>query len=170
MPHRAEVPRALQDAQRSIRLVRSRAKELHIDPAKIGVIGMSAGGYLVAQTSSLFEPVYTPVDAADTVSSRPNFAVALYAGHLCRADDTLDPDLHVSNQTSPTFLLQAWNDPVDDICNRTVYARALDDAGVSTEVHFFAKGGHAFGLRRTEHAITRWPALVENWLKEIAIL
>jgi acetyl esterase/lipase len=67
-------------------------------------------------------------------------------------------------------LLQAWDDPVDDICNSTVYARALDDAGVSTEVHLFAKGGHAFGLRKTDHPVTMWPSLVENWLKEIGIL
>ena len=76
-----KVPRALQDAQRTIRLVRARAKELNIDPNKIGVIGFSAGGYLVAQTSNIFEPTYKPVDAADKLSSRPDFAVALYPGH-----------------------------------------------------------------------------------------
>lgn len=165
-----DVPRALQDAQRTIRLVRKQAKNLQIDPAKVGVLGMSAGGYLVAQTSNLFDPVYKPVDDADTLSSRPDFAVALYPGHLCRESAKLDPGLPVTKRTSPTFLLQAWDDPVDDICNTTVYARALDDAGVSAEVHLFAKGGHAFGLRPTEHAITGWPSLVENWLKEMAFL
>lgn len=165
-----DVPRALQDAQRTIRLVRSRAKELKIDPTKIGVIGMSAGGYLVAQTSSIFEPAYKPIDAVDALSSRPDFAIALYPGHLCREGATLDPDLPVTKQTSPTFLLQAWDDPVDDVCNSTVYARALDAAGVPTEVHLFAKGGHAFGLRPNGHSITGWPLLVENWLKDIAIL
>ena len=165
-----KLPRALQDAQRTIRLVRARAKELRLDPNKIGVIGFSAGAYLVAQTSNIFEPTYKPVDAADNLSSRPDFAVALYPGHLCRSAATLDPGLHVTKQTPPTFLLQAWDDPVDDICNSTVYARALDDAGVPTEVHLFARGGHAFGLRRTEHPVTMWPSLVENWLKEIGIL
>lgn len=165
-----KVPRALQDAQRTIRLVRARAKELNLDPNKVGVIGFSAGGYLVAQTSNIFEPTYKPVDEADKLSSRPDFAVALYPGHLCRNGATLNPDIHVTKQTPPTFLLQAWNDPVDDICNSTVYARALDDAGVPAEVHLFAKGGHAFGLRRTEHPVTTWPSLVENWLKEIGIL
>ena len=165
-----KVPRALQDAQRTIRLVRARAKELNLDPDKIGVIGFSAGGYLVAQTSNIFKPTYKPVDAADKLSSRPDFAVALYPGHLCRYGATLDPGLHVTKQTPPTFLLQAWDDPVDDVCNSTVYARALDDAGVPTEVHLFAKGGHAFGLRRKEHPVGMWPSLVENWLKEIGIL
>jgi acetyl esterase/lipase len=165
-----KVPRALQDAQRTIRLVRARAKELNLDPNKIGVIGFSAGGYLVAQTSNIFEPAYKPVDAFDKLSSRPDFAVALYPGHLCRFGATLDPGIHVTKQTPPTFLLQAWDDPVDDICNSTVYARALDDAGVPAEVHLFAKGGHAFGLRRKEHPVAMWPSLVENWLKENGIL
>jgi acetyl esterase/lipase len=164
-----KAPRALHDAQRTIRLVRDRAKELNLDPNKIGVIGFSAGGYLVAQTSNIFEPTYKPVDAVDKLSSRPDFAVALYPGHLCRSA-TLDPGIHVTKQTPPTFLLQAWDDPVDEICNSTVYARALDDAGVPAEVHLFAKGGHAFGLRRKEHPVAMWPSLVENWLKEIGIL
>lgn len=165
-----KVPWALQDAQRAIRLVRSRAKELSIDPNKIGVIGFSAGGYLVAQASNLFESTYDPVDAVDKVSSRPDFAVALYPGHLCRSGGILDPDIHVTKQTPPTFLLQAWDDPVDEICNSVLYAQALDAAGVSAEVHLFAKGGHAFGLRRTGDPVSSWPLLVENWLRTIAIL
>jgi acetyl esterase/lipase len=165
-----KVPRALQDAQRTIRLVRARAKDLNLDPNRIGVIGFSAGGYLVAQTSNIFEPTYKLVDDADKLSSRPDFAVALYPGHLCRSGATLDPGIHVTKQTPATFLLQAWDDPVDDICNSTVYARALDDAGVQAEVHLFAKGRHAFGLRSTQHPVAMWPSLVEKWLKEIGVL
>ena len=164
------IPFALQDAQRAIRLTRSMSGDLRISPNKIGVIGFSAGGYLVAQTSSMFEPTYKPTDAIDTLSSRPDFAIALYPGHLCRKGGTLDPDLTVTKDTSPTFLLQAWNDPVDKVCNSTVYARALDQAGVPTEVHLFAKGGHAFGLRDTGTSISSWPMLVENWLHEIRVL
>ena len=140
------------------------------------MIGFSAGGYLVAQTSNIFELTYKPVDAADKVSSRPDFAIVLYPGHICRGEDeddkplTLDPGLHVTKQTPPTFLLQAWNDPVDAICDSTIYARALDDAGVPTEVHLFAKGGHGFGLRPSVHPVSSWPRLVENWLKEIDVL
>lgn len=164
------VPRALQDAQRTIRLVRSRAAELHVDPAKIGVIGFSAGGYMAAQVSNIFEPAYAPVDAADRISSRPDFAVLVYPGHICRSGDTFDPGLHVTARTPPTFLVQAWDDPVDEICNSTMYARALDQAGVRAEVHLFAKGGHAFGLRHRERPIAMWPTLVERWLGEIEIL
>ncbi len=133
-------------------------------------MGFSAGGYLVAQTSNIFEPAYKPVDAIDTISSRPDFGVALYPGHLCRKGTTLDPDIHVTKRTPPTFLLQAWDDPVDEICNSTLYARALDAAGVPAEVHLFAKGGHAFGLRQKEHPVAMWPSLVESWLKERGIL
>lgn len=165
-----KVPRALQDAQRAIKLVRSRAKELKLDPHKIGVIGFSAGGYLVAQVSNIFVPSYKPVDAADQLSSRPDFAVAVYPGHLCRTNDALAPDIRVTKQTPPTFLLQAWDDPVDPICNSTVYARELNRAGVAAEVHLFAKGGHAFGLRDKDHSISSWPLLVERWLREIDAL
>lgn len=165
-----EVPRALQDAQRTIRLVRARAAELQVDPDKIGVMGFSAGGYLVAQTSNIFEPTYTPVDASDRVSSRPDFAIAFFPGHICRRGGVMDPGLHVTGRTPPTFLLQAWDDPVDDICNSTLYARALDAADVPAEVHLFAKGGHAFGLRRHESPDTVWPGLLETWLKGIGVL
>lgn len=161
---------ALQDAQRAIRLVRARARTLRIDPHKIGVIGFSAGGYLVAQTSNIFAPAYKPVDAVDRVSSRPDFALALYPGHLCRAGGKLDPGIHVSGRTPPTFLVQAWDDPTDPVCNSTVYARALDTAGVPTEAHLFAKGGHAFGLRRTDGPVVMWPTLAEHWLRGIGVM
>lgn len=166
-----KIPRALQDAQRTIRLVRSKAKELGIDPNKIGVMGFSAGGYLVAQTSNILTPTYKPVDAIDTISSRPDFAVALYPGHICRnKGTTFDPTLPVIKTAPPTFIAQAWDDPTDPICNSLMYASALDKAGVSTEVHLFAKGGHAFGLRKKDQAVGAWPQLVERWLKQIGIL
>lgn len=164
------VPRALQDAQRTIRIVRSQAENLHIDPRKIGVMGFSAGGYLAVQTSNIFDPAYKPLDATDRISSRPDFAIVFYPGHICRRGTRIDPDLHVTKQTPPTFLLQAWDDPIDEICNSTLYARALDDAGVPTEVHLFAKGGHAFGLRRKQSPDSVWPSLVVNWLRQIGIL
>ncbi len=165
-----KIPRALQDAQRTIKLVRSKARELNLNPGKIGVIGFSAGGYLVAQTSNIFAPAYKPVDAVDKVSSRPDFAIALYPGHLCRSGGVFNSSIHVTKETPPTFLVQAWNDPVDPICNSILYASALNHAGVATEVHFFAKGGHAFGLRDKEHPVAAWPSLVESWLKEVGVL
>lgn len=163
-------PRALQDAQRAIRLVRSRSEELGIDPGRIGVMGFSAGGYLAVQTSNIFAPAYTPVDAVDNVSSRPDFAISFYPGHLCRPGDKLPANLNVTSNTSPTFLIAAWDDDVNPICNSTLYARALDAAGVSAEVHFFAKGGHAFARRTPEARHAIWPELVKGWLTERGII
>lgn len=165
-----KVPFALQDAQRTIRLVRAHAAKWHVDPKKVGVLGFSAGGFLVAQTSNIFTPAYAPVDTADKLSSRPDFAIAAYPGHLCRNGE-FAPGFKVTARTTPTFLLQDWDDRVDPICNSTLYARALDEAGVPTEVHLFAKGGHAFGLRPAGHpVVTMWPVLVEHWLKQIGML
>jgi acetyl esterase/lipase len=158
---------ALEDAQRTVGLVRFHAAEWHIDPRKIGVLGFSAGGHLVAEVSTRFDRrVYSAVDAADQESCRPDFAIALYPGHLWIAYDTfeLNPDIHVTRNTPPTFLLQAENDDVDSVNHSLVYYIALKNAGVPAEMHLFAKGGHAFGLRPTQLPITGWPRLVETWL------
>lgn len=158
---------ALQDAQRTIRLVRQRAKQFGVAPDKIGVMGFSAGGYLVAQTSNILDPVYEAVDAVDALSSRPDFAIALYPGHLCRSGGRLDPGIRVTRRTPPTFIVQSWNDPTDEVCNTTVYARALDEAGVPSEVHLFSKGGHAFGFRPTGTPVDVWPTLLDAWLDDL---
>lgn len=161
----------LQDAQRTIRLVRAKAMELGINPEKIGVMGFSAGGFIVAQTSNIFEATYKAVDELDKLSSRPDFAIAFYPGHLCREGETMESGIQVSKDTPPTFLLQAWDDDVDPVCNSTIYARALNAAGIPAEVHLFAKGGHAFGLRRIGHPVVDiWPTLLKEWLREIGIL
>ncbi|HWU74357.1 MAG TPA: alpha/beta hydrolase [Sphingomonas sp.] len=165
-----KIMRALQDAQRTIRLVRSKAKELDIDAGKIGVMGFSAGGYLVAQTSNILAPAYKPVDAIDGISSRPDFAVALYPGHICRDGGKFDPTLPVNKAAPPTFIAQAWDDPIDPICNSLMYASALDKAGVLTEVHLFAEGGHAFGLRKSDQPVGAWPKLVERWMAQMRLL
>ncbi len=164
------IPRALQDAQRTIRLVRFKAGELGINPHRIGVLGMSAGGYLVAQTSNIPKPTYRPVDTIDRISSRPDFAVALYPGHICRHGGSFDRTLPISKTAPPTFIAQAWNDPTDPVCNSLMYAAALDKVGVSTEVRLFAKGGHAFALRHGNEPVGIWPHLVEMWLGQIGML
>jgi acetyl esterase/lipase len=165
---------ALEDAQRTVGLVRLHAAEWQIDPHKIGVIGFSAGGDMVAEMSTRYEErLYPAVDAADKESCRPDFAIALYPGHLCNDDNNhleLNPNIPVTSNTPPTFLLQAEDDPVDSVRNSLVYYIALKKAGVSVEMHLYAHGGHAFGLRRTKFPITRWPDLVERWLKTIGII
>ena len=170
-----KAPMALEDAQRTMGLVRFHAAEWHIDPHKIGVLGCSAGGHLAAAMSTHFEQrLYPAVDAADKESCRPDFAVALYPGHLWTSDENkfeLNPDIatHITRQTPPTFLLQAEDDAVDDVNHSLVYYIALKNAGVPVEMHLYAQGGHAFGLRRTKLPITGWPQLVETWLGTIGM-
>jgi acetyl esterase/lipase len=189
-----ESPMALEDAQRTLGLVRFHAAEWHIDPHKIGVLGFSSGGHLSAAMSTHFEHrLYPAVDAADKESCRPDFAVAIYPGHLslsaaewdakqgakkfavhhpATADKNLglNPDIPVTPQTPPTFLLQAEDDHVDNVDDSLAYYIALKNAGVPVEMHLYAKGGHAFGLRRTKLPITGWPQLVETWLGTIGMI
>jgi acetyl esterase/lipase len=191
-----ESPMALEDAQRALGLVRAHAAEWHIDPQKIGVLGFSAGGHLSVAISLHFDKrLYAAVDAADQLSCRPDFVVALYPGHLSRsaaesdagvgvkpfplpsldllslADDNLglNPDLHPGSQTPPTFLLQAEDDHIDSVYDSLSYYIALKKAGVPAEMHLYAQGNHAFGLRRTKLPITEWPDLVERWLRTIGM-
>jgi acetyl esterase/lipase len=171
-PHR-DCLTALQDAQRAMGLVRLRAADWHIDPHKIGVLGFSAGGHMVAALSTHFERrLYPAEDAADRQSCRPDFAIALYPGHLATRESrgALNPDIRVTNRTPPTLLIQAEDDPVDPMENSLYYDAALRRAGVPAELHLYVKGGHAFGLRRTSLPITGWPQLAETWLSQIGML
>lgn len=189
-----ESPMALEDAQRTLGLVRFHAAEWGIDPHKIGVLGFSAGGHLVAAMSTLYgRRLYAAVDAADKVSCRPDFAVAVYPGHLtlsaaewdtrqgvtkvvvphaAGADKalTLNPYVPVTAKTPPTFLLQNEDDDVDGVEQALAYYIALKKAGVPVEMHLYAQGGHAFGLRRTKLPATAWPELVDTWLVTIGMV
>ena len=166
---------SLQDAQRAVRLVRARAAQWRIDPRKVGVIGFSAGGYLVAEVSTHFKDrLYAPVDAADQQSSRPDFAIALYPGHLALAQNSiaLNPNIesHITAETPPTFLLQNEDDHVDSIEDALSYYMGLKKAGVPVELHAYAQGGHAFGLRPSKLPVSGWPGLVETWLRTIGVV
>ena len=165
---------ALEDAQRTVGLVRAHAAEWHIDPHKVGVLGFSAGGHLAAAISNDYRKrLYPAVDTADQQSCRPDFAVALYPGHLwwpSKGPHGFNPDIQVTRDTPPTFLLQAETDTIDYVNQALVYYTALKDAGVPTEMHLYTDGGHAFGLRRTKDPITEWPELVEKWLRTIGVL
>jgi len=189
-----ESPMALEDAQRTMGLVRFHAAEWHIDPHKIGVLGFSAGGHLVAAISTHYaQRIYPAVDAADKESCRPDFAVAIYPGHLslsaaewdakqgtkkfaihfpanANKNLTLNPEVPVTHQTPPTFLLQNEDDHIDSVYDSLAYYIALQKAGVPAEMHVYSEGGHAFGLRRTKLPVTRWPELVETWLGAIGMV
>jgi acetyl esterase/lipase len=175
-PHNLATPTpSLEDAQRTLRLVRFQAAQWRIDPHKVGVIGFSAGGFLVAEVSTRFrDRLYAPVDAADRESSRPDFAIAVYPGHLALAKNSiaLNPDIesHITPQTPPTFLLQNEDDHVDKVEDSLSYYMGLKKAGVPVELHAYAQGGHAFGLREKKLPVSGWPRLVEKWLRTIGIL
>jgi acetyl esterase/lipase len=163
--------RSLEDLQRTMGLVRLHAREWHIDPHKIGVMGFSAGGYLAAEISTKYgQRLYASVDAADKESARPDFAVLVYPGHLATDNDTLNPNVPVSGETPPPFVVQAENADMDPVHESLVYYAALAKAGVPAEMHLYAQGGHAFGLRRTQFPITGWPRLVETWLRTIGMI
>lgn len=162
---------ALEDVQRTLELVRLHARAWHVDPHRVGVVGFSAGGFLVAEISTHFDKrLYQPVDAADKESARPDFALAIYPGHLAHDDGTLNRNVPVTRDTPPTFLVQAEDDYVDGVNQSLVYYAALAKARVPAELHIYAHGGHAFGLRPTAQPITHWPALAEAWLRRIGML
>jgi acetyl esterase/lipase len=165
------VPMALQDAQRTIALLREHAASLGVDPHKIGVVGFSAGGRMVADVSNHTKLSYKPVDNADKQSVRPDFAMALYPGHLWKGPGiTLRQDVKIDPHAPPTLIVQAGDDPVDDVRESVTYYVALQQAGVPVEMHLYAHGGHAFGVRSTPNPITQWPTLAEAWMSNLGVL
>lgn len=171
-----EVLLPLHDAQRAMSLLRQNANSYEINPNKIGVIGFSAGGHLAAALSNAAERKYMAVDAADQKKSRPNFAIILYPGRLWdrslpKTNLTLAPWVEISLNAPSTLLIHAMNDPVDDIRHSIAYGMALNDVGVPVDMHLYAKGCHAFGMRPTSDPITtEWPMIVIRWLQHLDVL
>jgi acetyl esterase/lipase len=165
-------PAALQDAQRAVGMVRSRAAEWHVDPQRLGVLGFSAGAHLAAALSTHFDKrLYDPVDSADQADCRPDFAVIVYPGYLALAEQNFapNPEIVVTEKTPTSFIVQAEDDSAH-VENSTVYFLALKNAKVQAEMHLYAQGGHGYGLRRTELPVTTWPQSVETWLHTIRVL
>jgi acetyl esterase/lipase len=163
---------ALQDAQRTLGLVRLHAAAWGIDPKRIGVLGFSAGGHLAAAISTHYhERLYSPQDDADKLSCRPDFAVVIYPGYLALEKENFAPnhDILPTANTPPTFIVQAEDDPVH-VENALVYYQELKNAKVPTELHIYAQGGHGYGLRRTALPVTRWPESLDIWLHTINVI
>jgi acetyl esterase/lipase len=163
---------ALQDAQRVLGIVRQNAAEWHIDPSRVGVLGFSAGAHLSAALSTHFDKrLYDPIDAADQLSCRPDFAFIIYPGYLANAAQNMAPnaDINPTAQTPPSFIVQAEDDPVH-VENATVYFLQLKAAKVPAELHLYADGGHGYGLRRTAMPVTTWPETARIWLQTIKVL
>lgn len=182
----------LQDAQRAVRLVRQNAKAWGLDPNKIGFLGASAAGHMAASLGAKFDSkVYEPVDAADTLSARPDFLLLLYPvvsmetglTHLESRTNLLgkDPspalikaysaDQQVTKNSPPTFVVLAENDSAVPPANGIAYHNALKALGVPTELHVFKEGEHGFGIRDARQLpVSNWPNLAATWLKSFGFI
>lgn len=156
---------ALNDIQRAIRIVRSEAEAWKLDPEKIGVIGFSAGGSLVARASTRYnEATYKAQDAKDKLSSKPNFAMLIYPAYLDKGENrSLTPELKIDDNTPPMFLFATADDAHAN--SALVMATALRDNKIPVSLHLLPKGGHGYGLRNGNPAGETWPELAETWLK-----
>lgn len=161
----------LQDAQRAISLVRSKAEEWKLDPNRIGLLGFSAGGHLAASAGTHFDRrAYEALDGVDKVSCRPDFLVLVYPGYLANAEGTgLRPDLRVTQDTPRTFLVHAGDDPVT-VDSSIQFYRALKQAKVPADLHVYSTGGHGYGLRKTDEPVTTWPERCAEWMRKAGLL
>jgi acetyl esterase/lipase len=177
----------LADAQRAVRVVRQRAAAMNLNPARVAMMGFSAGGHVAASLLTRHDaPVYTAIDAADGMSAKPDAGVLIYPviamdptiahigsrdrliGTAPSEDDvrTYSPNQMVAEGAPPTFLLFAEDDPVVPVENGICFRAAMKAAGADIETHLFAKGGHGFGLRKTEGLpVAAWPELLWRWMQ-----
>ncbi len=179
------------DAQRAIRLVRSRAREFEISPDRIGMMGFSAGGHLASTAATHFDSGNpAAADPIDRAGSRPDFVILGYpvitletpyvhAGSARNLlGDNPDPKLveelsnerQVTPQTPPTFLFATSDDDVVPVENSVSFYVALHKAGVPAELHVFEKGPHGVGLALGNPALGEWPTLLANWLRQRGLL
>ena len=179
-------PIELGDMQRAIRMVRARADEWHVNPARVGVMGFSAGGHLAATASTHFDSGNpAAADPIDRVSSRPDYAVLGYPvitlteawthqgskTNLLGADADaalargLSNETQVTANTPPTFIFHTNADTTVPVENSVYYFLALRKAGVPAEMHVFKDGAHGAGLALQDPALSEWPKVLGNWLR-----
>ncbi|HWA63049.1 MAG TPA: alpha/beta hydrolase, partial [Caulobacteraceae bacterium] len=183
---------ALQDAQRAVRLIRARATAFGVDPARVAVLGFSAGGHVGASLATRFaETAYAPVDAADALPARPDLSALFYPVMTMAPDFAhagsraallgpsptpaleaeTSPQRHVTAVVPPTFLVHAWDDPSVPVENALQYLTALRAAKVPAEAHLFEEGGHGFGIRLAAgKPAAAWPDLFLAWSKRRGFL
>ncbi len=162
----------VQDAERALSLVRSKAVAWGLDPQRIGILGFSAGGTTAAYASlAVGRRHYSEIDAVDQVSCRANFALLIYTGGFVeRGQTVMNPEVLVPQDTPPMFLVHAFDDGVP-VQNTLLLAAELKKAGGSAEVHVYDSGGHGYGLRHVaEFPVTTWPKRAEEWLARRGLL
>jgi acetyl esterase/lipase len=167
-PEAEPARRPLQDAQRAMSLVRSRAGEWGIDQKRLGIVGFSAGGHLALATATSFaQRTYEPVDDVDKISCRPDFAIPVYSGYLKAKDtDELAPGLRIPTNTPPVFLVHGGDDIISPPEHSVVAYLALKRAGVPTELHLYANTTHDFGVRTNDRPYSKWTARCADWLRD----
>jgi acetyl esterase/lipase len=178
VPRRPDEPkgeparRPLQDAQRAVSLVRSKAKEWGINPRRIGIIGFSAGGHLAIATATNFEKrTYEPRDDVDKISSRPDFVVMAYSGYLKAKDkDELAPGLRISKGTPPVFLVHGSDDLISPPEHSVLMYLALKRAGIPAELHVYANTAHDFAVRPSDRPCSTWTRTCADWLRQQGLL
>lgn len=159
-----------QDAQRALSLVRAHADEWQVNPERVGILGFSAGGRTAAMaTVNPSKRLYEKVDATDEAAHRPDFTVLVYPAYLVDDKGTLLPEVTVSKETPPTFLVHAYDDGVTPKSSVQFFL-ACKDAGVPAELHIYDTGGHGYGLRKTEQPVTRWSERCAEWMKSRGLL
>lgn len=159
---------ALCDLERAVRLLRANAQEWKIDPAKVGVIGFSAGGHLCARLSTNADKAFYPaIDAADTQPIRPDFALLIYPGFMADTQGKPAPELPVTPAIPPLFIAQAEDDKL--IAGTKIFHAAVQAARLPVEAHFVTKGGHGHGLRGAG-PLAEWPKQAVEWLKRNGVL
>ncbi|MBL9173730.1 MAG: alpha/beta hydrolase [Verrucomicrobiales bacterium] len=165
-PEREPARRPLQDAQRALRILRSRAEEWHLQPDRIGIAGFSAGGHLALATALNFrQSSYLPQDATDQLSCRPDFAISVYPGYLKDPGrDALAPGIEIPPGTPPVFLVHGGADRISSPLNSLLMYRALQAAGIPAELHLYAGAVHDFGVRRSDSPCSHWTDACIAWL------
>lgn len=156
-----------QDAQRAISLLRHRAAELKLNPDRIGIMGFSAGGHVAACASTQFEKrLYVPNDDVDQTSCRPDFSLLMYPAYLAdKTSGALSPEVPVSAQTPPTFLMMTQDDGLG-VESAVSYYLALKKHKVPAEMHLYPSGGHGYGMRlEPVHTASTWPLRAAEWLR-----
>lgn len=159
---------ALCDAQRAMGLIRQNASEWNIDQGMLGIMGFSAGSHLSVRTSTNFgSRFYAPINEADALSCRPDFALIIYPAYLSTDNfAVMTPGLPVTADVPQTLLIQSEDD-VPLIDSSLTYYIALKAAGVPVEMHLFPNGGHGYGLRKRGSTSDVWPELAESWLARV---
>lgn len=160
----------MMDAQRALSLTRAHAEEWKLDPARIGILGFSAGGHTAALAAcAQGTRAYNKIDATDEHSCAANFALLIYPAWLVKGDGVLRPEFKVDKNTPPMFFTHASDDPINCLSSTTLF-NALKKSNIRADLHIYAHGGHGYGLRPTATPVTHWPEQANAWFRDTGLI